>query len=118
MLGLDRELLKLVLPVGRRLAVLQSCLRPCKLFHLEPCTFLAVTHRRSCVSQCSPCLALVCPSSIGSLHLGRASVTQPFQAALQVIQGTLKSPVLERGRCKCSLGEPQGVLRVAQNLTV
>jgi len=56
------------------------------------------------------------------LHLGRASVTQPHQAALrhwfQVIQGTLKSPVLDRGRCECSLGEPQGALRVAQNLTV
>jgi hypothetical protein len=92
-LGLDRELLKLVLPVGRRLAVLQSCLGPCKLFRLELCTFLVVTRRRSCVSQCSLCLA---PTSIGSLHLGRASVTQPFQAGLcrfQVIQGPLKSTV-------------------------
>ena len=95
-LGLDRELLTLVLPVGRRLAVLQSCLGPCKLFRLELCTFLVVTRRRSCVSQGSLCLALVCPSSTGSLHLGRASVTQPFQAGLcrfQVIQGPLKSTV-------------------------
>jgi hypothetical protein len=89
-----------VLSVGRRLAVLQHRFAPCKLFRLEPCTFIVVTRRRSCGSQCSLRLALVCPSSVGSSHLGHASVTQPFQAALrhwfQVIQGTLKSPVLDR----------------------